>query len=262
VRPSRPGIVVSTIVRACVLTGMSLLCCLPHRASDRHRGAIICREELSVARREQLAGKLRIITGWPRLTFDEGGRLRLGVDQPVAGSRTARALITKALSDDKIFILEDASNRSDVVFSRIVPGRWKNVTDEKLPVFVVLIDFADFDHLMGDPQALAAFDVGWGLLHEIDHAANDSADAETLGQTGECEGHINQMRRECNLPQRVDYFFRFYPHANESAFTTRFVRLAFDQEKTNSGKHRRYWLIWDATLVGGLELTRQVVALR
>jgi hypothetical protein len=241
---------------------MFLLCSFPYRAAEKHRGWIVCRDELPVARRDQLASKLRTITGWTGLDFDENGVLRPGVEPPVAGSQTARELIAKALSDEKILILEDASNRSDVVFSRVVPGRWKNNPSGKLRAFVVLIDFVDFDHLMGDRQALAAFNVGWGVLHEIDHAINDSSDAEVLGRTGECEDHINQMRRECNLPQRANYFFTYFPHAAESAFATRLVRLAFDQEEDSSGKHRRYWLIWDAALVGGLDQTKQVAALR
>jgi hypothetical protein len=66
------------------------------------------------------------------------------------------------------------------------------------------------------------------------------------------------MRRECNLPLRTDYFFTFFPHADRSDFKTRFVRLAFEQEDHASMKHRRYWLIWDATLVGGLPAPEQV----
>jgi hypothetical protein len=109
---------------------------------------------------------------------------------------------------------------------------------------------------------LSAFDVGWGLLHEIDHVVNDSIDAIESGETGECEDHINQMRRECNLPQRTDYYYTFFPHADESPFVTRLVRLAFEQEDPSTNKRRRYWLIWDATRVGGLNQSKQIAELR
>ena len=109
--------------------------------------------------------------------------------------------------------------------------------------------------------ALAAFNVGWSLLHEIDHAVNDSADSEVVGHAGECEDHINQMRRECHLPARLDYFFTFFPNSDQSDFRTRLVRLAFDQEE-GSKKHRRFWVIWDAIQVGGLDSSRQMAALR
>lgn len=70
------------------------------------------------------------------------------------------------------------------------------------------------------------------------------------------------MRRELGLPERAEYFFTFFPHAEESGFSTRYVRLAFDQKNANSKKHRRYWLIWDATLVGGLNDPKQIAELR
>ena len=90
-----------------------------------------------------------------------------------------------------------------MVFARVVPGRWKNNSAENAGVFVVMIDFADFDRLMGDRQALEAFNVGWGVLHEMDHVVNDSKDSDVVGHVGECEDHINEMRRECHLPARL-----------------------------------------------------------
>lgn len=260
-RHDRRRIVVLRILKACWLVGVTVLCCAPDATAEGHRGEIVCREELAKARRDQLTSKLKIISGWAGLKFDEGGLLEPGSDPPVGGSQTARDLITKALSET-VLVLEDASDRSDVVFSRVVPGRMKRNTANNLPVFVILIDFADFDHLMGDQQALAAFDVGWGVLHEIDHAVNDSTDADDLGQTGECEVHINQMRRECNLPERLDYFFTLFRQTEESGFRTKWVRLAFEQQDAVTNKHRRYWLIWDANLVGGLDRSRQIAGLR
>jgi hypothetical protein len=261
VRARPQGFIVSAVIRPFGLVALVVVCSVVQGAAEAHQGAIVCREEVPTAAREQLAKQLRAITGWPTLKFDARGSLRTGEDIPVDGSLTARSLLSKALSGNTALILEDASNRSDVVFSRVVPGRWQNDAFEKRPVFVVLIDFADFDHLMGDRLALEAFNVGWGVLHEIDHAMNDSIDSERLGHVGECEDHINQMRRECHLPERREYYFTFFPHAEESEFKTKLVRLAFDQKET-SAKHRRYWLMWDATQVGGLPQSKQIAALR
>jgi len=201
-------------------------------------------------RREELATKLRTITGWSELAFDQSGSLRLGSKSAVGGSQSARELLRQAISRENVIVLEDASNRSDVVFCKVIPGRRLNDTHANVSDYVVLIDFADFDHLMGDKAALKAFDAGWGFLHELDHVINDSADSQSLGDAGECEDHVNVMRRECNVPLRTDYFFQFFPNADKSDFKTRFVRLAFEQEDAGSAKHRRYWIIWDAALVG------------
>jgi hypothetical protein len=262
VKSGLQGIVVSSFVRVIRLCVALVLCPLPLFSNERNPNRVVCREELSLARRVELSSKLRAITGWPDINFDESGTLHLGSARAVGGSQSARALLDKAISGTNILILEDASKRQDVVFCRVIPGRWKNSAVSNPPAYVVLIDFADFDHLMGDAEALKAFDVGWGFLHEIDHVINDSADPATVGMAGDCEDHINLMRRECNLPLRSDYFFTFFPHAEESAFRTRLVRLAFDHEDITSAKHRRYWLIWDATVVGGLSTREQVAELR
>jgi hypothetical protein len=205
---------------------------------------------------------LRTITGWADLGFDQNGALRLGSLSAVGGSPSARDLLRQAVSGRNVIILEDASNRSDVVFCRVVRGRWTNEPSQNPPAYVVMIDFVDFDHLMGDKSALRAFDVGWGLLHEIDHVVTESSDSASLNEAGECEDHINVMRRECDLPLRTDYFFTFFAHAEQSDFKTRFVRLAFEQEDPASAKRRRYWLIWDATIVGGLSSPEEIAERR
>ncbi|MDX6404792.1 MAG: hypothetical protein QOH70_2247 [Blastocatellia bacterium] len=261
-RSGLQGRVVSSFARGTSLWIALLLCPLPLFSSEKSQNKIICREGFSLIRKVELAKKLSAITGWPDVTFDEHGVLQTGVKAAVGGSQMARDLLSKALSGSNVLILEDASNRQDVVFGRVVPGRWKNGAGEKPLAYVVLIDFADFDQLLGDTEALKAFDVGWGFMHEIDHVVNDSLDSSTLGIPGECEDHINQMRRECHLPLRTDYFFTFFPRAEESAFRTRFVRLAFDRDDVTKAKHRRYWLIWDATVVGGLNTVEPVAELR
>jgi hypothetical protein len=217
---------------------------------------------VSSEHRDVLAAKLRKITGWSDLTFDHNGTLRAGNKEAVGGSKAARELVTKAIEGPNAIVLEEANRRSDVVFCRVVPGKWKHQTSENPPVYVVLIDFADFEYLMGDDRALSAFDVGWAILHELDHIVNDSGDPASPGETGECEAHINQMRRECNLPERTDYFYTYFPVSTDSTFITRFVRLAFVEEGAVLNKKRHYWLLWDANRVGGLDEQNQIATLR
>jgi hypothetical protein len=257
---TRSRVVSAPATIGCICAAL-LLCPATLLSSEKAPSKIICREELSASKRTELEKKLRASTGWPQLAFDSAGALHSG-DQVAGGSKTARELLGKALSGPNVVILEDASNRADVVFCRVIPGRFTSNAASMPPAFVVQIDFADFDHLMGDAAALSAFDVGWGLLHEIDHVVNDSLDAEVAGHTGECELHINQMRRECNLPERADYFFNYLPHAEEGPFLTKFVRLAFEWRTTPTGRRRRYWVTWDAALVGGLLDQNQIATVR
>jgi hypothetical protein len=206
---------------------------------------IVLRPEVSRSHREELITRLRVITGLSTLNFDSNGSLRLG-EQVSGGSESARLLLAEAVAGPSLIVLEEASSRSDVAFCRVVRGRWVRGESNKPPAFVVLIDFTDFHQLSGDAEARAAFDVGWGLLHEIDHVVKDSEDARDAKVVGECEDHINRMRLEVGLPVRVDYFFsRTYLRA-DSNFTARYVRLSFERQA------KRYWLVWDATTVGGL----------
>ncbi|MGA9996149.1 MAG: hypothetical protein WBP93_12095 [Pyrinomonadaceae bacterium] len=218
------------------------------------------RPELEISRRNELAEKLRQITGWPGLKFDENGVLRPGNEGPAGGSPTARSLLAEALSGRNVIILEDASNSHDVVFCRVIKGRWKSGKENLPPAYVVQIDFADFSHLTGDESALAAFNVGWGVMHEIEHVVHDSADAKRQGEAGECEELINRMRRECGLAERSDYYFTLMPGATRSDFKTKFVRIAFERQTSQSKSKKRYWLIWDAEFVGGVDEQKLLAA--
>ncbi len=259
--PRPRGIPFSQISRATWLAGILLLLSPIAVYTQQIRNHIVLRDDLSPAHREQLTMKLRSISGFADLKFDADGILRQGNREPAGGSVSARQLISEAISGRNVVVIEDASNHSDVAFCRVIPGRWKRNATGNPPVFVVQIDFSDFDQVVGDQRALEAFNVGWGLLHELDHIVNDSADATSHGETGECEGHINQMRLECNLPQRTGYFYTLLPLSADSTFTTRFVRLAFEQQQPQTKKKKRYWVIWDANVVGGVE-ANQIAALR
>jgi hypothetical protein len=257
----RPHGIPIQINRAVWLAGMVLLFLPLELIAAPSRHNVICREELSPSHREQLAAKLRKITGLEDVRFDDDGLLRSTGNRFSGGSESARKLLAQAIAGDNAVVIEEANNRADVAFCRVIPGKWKNDAAGKPPVFVVQIDFADFDQTVGDARAFEAFNVGWGLLHELDHVVNDSADALTLGETGECEVHLNQMRRECNLPERAGYFSTLSPLAMNTSFMTRLVRLAFEEQKPGRNKKERYWIMWDANVVGGLE-QNQIAALR
>lgn len=121
---------------------------------------------------------------------------------------SARKLLSQAVDGANVIILADASSRGDVAFCRVVRGRWLRENSTKSPAYVVLIDFTDFHQLSRDAEAPAAFDVSWGLLHEIDHVVSDLEDAKDTHAIGECENHINSMQLELGLPVRAGYFFR------------------------------------------------------
>lgn len=220
---------------------------------------ILSRPELGAARRQELADKLRAITGWPGLHFDREGVLRYGAEPAVGGSETARALLTAAARGKNLIVLEDASGRADVVFCRVAEGRWRRGANSRPPVFIVQIDFADFARVMGDRAALEAFDVGWGVLHEIDHVVNDTTDSAGVGAAGECEDSINRMRRERGLAERAEYLFTYLPGTEGGEFKTRYVRLAFERRGAGD-KRKRHWLYWDAALVGGLNASPHQLA--
>ena len=229
-------------LKLCVIL---VACALPVCATDN----IVARQNVSTSDREELAQRLRTITGWTNLSFNSDGALTIGEASARGGSNGARDLINKTFSGKRVILFEDASSRKDVVFCRVALGKLDSLPEAE--VYVVLIDFADFRQVTGDKQARAAFNVGWAVLHEIDHVVEDSEDPRT-DVPGDCEAHINRMRRELGLPVRNSYFFSFLPVKNFGNVISRFVRLGFDDESDSTSKKKRYWLVWDAALVGGL----------
>lgn len=248
-----------------IATAAGLLCllmCLGSiaKAEEQSRN-ILCRPDLSLSHREALANRLRSITGWTKLDFDSDGAMRTGnKNEAVGGSASARELLTAAMSGPNLLVLEDASDRRDVVFARVVEARWTHDATDKPPVHLILIDFADFTHVIGDEEALAAFNEGWAVLHEIAHVVRDSVDAGRNEDVGECEALINVMRRECGVAERTDYFFNYFPGQESTPFNTRIVRLAFDLKSADTKKTKRSWIMWDGAVVGGLDTSKQVAS--
>ena len=144
-------------------------------------GKVVVRENVSATQRQELIASLKSITGWSSLRFDQQGVLQMGREPVANGSATARSLLGRAVDGDKVIVLEDASSRLDVAFCRVVEAHWLTNTGARLPAFVLLIDFADFHEVIGDKEARAAFNVGWGVLHELDHVVSDSTDSDKQG---------------------------------------------------------------------------------
>lgn len=227
-----------------------ILTAFPVVASTSNR--VVVRDSVSASHRNQLLDRLRTITGWSDLDFNVDGVLQVTNTKVDTGSKSARDLLSRAVSGNRVILFEDASSRKDVAFCNVALGKFVRELTVEADVYVVLIDFEDFRQVSGDKQARAAFDVGWAVLHELDHVVNSSQDPEHDTSAGDCEAHINKMRQELGLPVRNSYFFNYLPINNDANLVSRFVRLGFDQTNTASTKKKRYWLIWDAALVGGL----------
>lgn len=230
--------------------GIALL--ISSGAAAKSVSRVLLQDNVTRQHRDQLTAKLRKITGWTKLTFAEDGSLILDGTESSKGSKSARNLLTKAVAGKNVIIIEDASSRPDLAFCRVVPGRWTNGDSAKLSAYVILIDFSDFDQIVGDDKAREAFDVGWAVLHELDHVVSNSEDLDGDDDLGECESHINKMREELGLPLRAGYFFTVSNLKTDPNFTTRLVRLPFEQRNPASQRLKHYWLTWDFAVVGGL----------
>lgn len=238
-----------------------LVCAAPwtYARAETSTPRIVCRATLAESRRAELSAQLRAITGWAGLHFDVDGVLRFGTGTPSGGSQMARELLAAAQTGENLLVIEDASGSPDVAFSRVLEGRWKDGSEGRPAAYVVQVDFKDFAHVRGDRAALAAFNAGWGLMHELKHAVHDSTDAKGLGEAGECEDAINLMRRECGLAERAEYFYTSMPGAARGDFNTRYVRLAFKHTRPGE-RAQQYWLYWDAALTGGTPNANQVAS--
>ena len=238
------------------------LSCLPINSQAQTKySQVLIKDTVSAGHKTELIDKLRTISGFSKLTFTENGSLKLD-GLVVNGSERARELLKSAITGPAIIVLEDASGRADVAFCRVVPARVKGTNRQLLPAYVVLVDFNDFRQLTGDAEALAAFNVGWGVLHELDHIVSDSEDARNPGEIGKCEDHINAMRSELGLPSRSEYFFTPVSSRSDANFAIRYVRLPFESRVAGFHETKRYWLVWDAITVGGLNIDTQRALVR
>jgi hypothetical protein len=201
---------------------------------------------------------LREKTGLIEMRFDENGFLTLGDQTKFSGgSAIARALLDAAVTMRNAADLESHMYSSKVAFARLAePLVYRNYSSgAKIDVFPLEIDFSDFSKLRGDRPALAAFDLGFVILHELGHAALGLRDAAGDPQgPGECEALINRIRRELDLPERQTYVAQTHTAAplTPTLGSTKFAELIFARavEKQGRMKIEKFNLWWEALIVG------------
>src|SRR5262245_35067550 len=163
---------------------------------------------LNERRLQILRESLRHKSGFAELGFDQQGALTLGNRQNiVGGSATARALLQAAVDSANLYELESHERSPEIAFARLRDMEYLiGKTGKRVNIYQAQIDFADFDSLKGPREAKASLDVGIALLHELAHGVLKLQDPPVdTDEIGECDAHINKMRRELQLPERLYY---------------------------------------------------------
>src|SRR5262249_57668166 len=130
---------------------------------------------LSAAQLRKLAESLRQKTGFQEMRFDGTGFLTLGDRTRIAGGSAAARELLIATVDGRVAIeLEAHDNSPHIAFARITAGAIYTDFDTKARIEArqVQIDFSDFAELRGEREAMAAFDLGFAVLHELVHAVS------------------------------------------------------------------------------------------
>ncbi|MBO0725475.1 MAG: hypothetical protein J2P52_07735, partial [Blastocatellia bacterium] len=214
--------------------------------------------KLNARQLDAVLRSLRDKTGLLEMRFDENGFLTLGDQTKFSGgSATARALLIATVLLPRAVDLESHMYAPQVAFARLgEPVGYHNYpTGAKIDVTPLEIDFSDFLKLRGDQQALAAFDLGFVILHELGHTALGLRDAADDPQAlGECEALINRIRRELNLPERQTYVAqtRPAPVSNSSFGLIQIAELVFARPVEKQGRMRieKFNLNWATSQVG------------
>jgi hypothetical protein len=239
---------------------LALVCALaPLASSDplRYRPGLrnsAGKQRLSAQQLQIVLDSLRHKTGFLEMCFDEAGFLTLGDRARTAGgSATARALIIATVDGDQVFELESHDRSSQVSFARLAIGHIydDDRTGARIEATPVQLDFADFAQLFGNREALAAFDPGLSVLHELGHGVLRLHDA--VGDTtrlGECDEHVNRMRRELEMPERQHYSPRL-KMISLAGSTYVLAELLFVRTSNEAGraKAENFYLRWDAKKV-------------
>jgi len=212
---------------------------------------------------------LRDKTGFLEMRFDESGFLDLGDRSCIAGgSAAARALLIAAVDGDRSFYLENHNHSEKVAFARLGTATLyqSRLTGAHIESQPLEIDFFDFAQLRGCKEVLAAFDLGFAVLHELGHGALHLHDAQGLSDgLGECESYINRIRRELGLPERQQYIAQIHQSTSSpSGATIRRAELIFARalEKQGRVKMEDFYLSWEAKDVGEIVIPSRPASLR
>jgi hypothetical protein len=198
---------------------------------------------------QMLRESLRHKSGFVELGFDQQGALTLGNRQNIEdGSATARALLVAAVDSANLYELESHERSPEIAFAQIHESIVRLIpeTSQRTTIHRVQLDFADFEWLDGAREAKAAFDIGLVLLHELAHGVLKLRDPQGgTDQIGECDAHVNQMRRELQLPERL----YFYPSVTVMQISAGLrvvkARLVFvERAAANAKPSAQYSLTW------------------
>jgi hypothetical protein len=205
--------------------------------------------------------QLRKKTGFVRMRFDNDGFLR--VDDRlnfIGGSALARELVLTAIDGKKVVVLKSHNRSPEVGFAR--RGYETNFVhwraDLKIVSTPIEIDFDDFKHLRGHTEAIAAFDLGYVILHELCHAVFGLSDfTEKSNPAGHCESYVNQIRRELGMPERQQYMADvavkkvFSSAPSVEMATLHFAKIKPGRRPGSRAKKKTLFLRWEVSAVGG-----------
>lgn len=212
---------------------------------------------LSAKELDLALARLRSKAGFERMRFDEAGFLTIDDrSRVVGGSATARELLLAAVDGKRSINLQSRNHSPEVVFARV--GERMKYTNqrsgERIEMAPIEIDFADFQHLRGEKEVLEAFDLGFAILHELCHVALELRDPSEEGEAaGDCERHINRIRRELGMLERQRYVANVYNERSTNPLAGIIAELTFAQIRPGV-KTKRLFLTWDVRKVGNANL--------
>lgn len=213
-----------------------------------------------------LLSSLREKTGFAELHFDDADYLEIGnKENYVGGSNAARKLLLSALEGKILFKLENHDRSEKVNFARLGASTiFRNMrTKQEIEVRPLVIDFFDYNHLIGDRDVRHSFDQGMNVLHELVHGVYDLRDAvEDPNELGECENFVNTIRHDLGLPERQYYMARIYSTLMPTGTFVRQAKLQFMRTKEKNGnlKTETVLLSWDVGRVGLVKADERLLA--
>jgi RHS repeat-associated protein len=217
-------------------------------------GEEIYNKNLSNDEQKLLIDDLKDKTGYQSIYFDKSNELVIDAAAGFkGGSAAARTLLSDAVNTTDIRFNLTSVDTKSVAFAQVdagtlkVDGTGKRVGQTE---FDVRLDFKDYNQLQGDKEAIAAFSIGLGALHEIAHKLYttsgilDTPNSDT--NPGPVENrYINPIRQQLGLAARVYYSSKPVSAALKSFYPSGGDQLLFRL----NGKDKM--LLWQSDKVGG-----------
>lgn len=250
VLPCRLSKCLPAIVLLFLGPGVPLRANTPNQIYEFHAGVHTSRQyPLTKRQMETLLAGLRFSTGLTEMQFDKNGRLDPGdCARVTGGSMKARHLLMAAVDSPDSFILENRYHSPTVAFAKIADvADYFDGGGQKHLVWQVSLDFFDFSLLHGDRLTLAAFDPTLTLLHELTHGVLKLKDPQDASDSlGDCERHLNLIRAELGLPERLTYLPRQQLRTGvDSDAQVVQAEFIFVQKNPHTGKQSDLYLTFD-----------------